>query len=192
MSTFTRSWSAEILSSAPLIAPARHFVYPQRVAGEEDALERGALQLLVKPASGGNFLATCALGFRSTSLPTGIFACPATDDMLAVAGGYAYLVNTLAPESCLHVPLRPVTAVLAAPQDGVVLLSGFHTVAAIGATGLLWESGRLSWEGVTMQSVRDGALHGLGWDMQTDREVPFTVDLKTGAHEGGGFSGTPR
>jgi len=187
MNTFPQTWIAEVLTAAPLIAPARQFMYPQRIAGEEDAMNRGALQLLVKPASGGTFLATCALGFRDKSLPSGLFACPAPDDMLAVAGGYAYLVNTAAPEHCVHLPLRPVTHVLSAVDEGLVLLAGFHTIAAIGASGMLWETAKLSWEGVKLGEVRDGKLFGEGWNMQTDREVPFSIDLRTGAHEGGGF-----
>lgn len=185
---FPHTWSAQVLAAPPMIAPARQFVYPLYVPGEEDAMARGALLLNVKPASGGVFLATCALGFRDPSLPSGVFACPRTDDLLAVAGGYAYLVDTLQPERCLHLPLRPVTQILAAPVEGLLLLAGFHHVAVIGAEGLLWESGRLSWEGVQLGEVVDGKLHGSGWNMRTDRDVPFAIDLRTGEHTGGGFT----
>ena len=185
--TFLATWSAEILSAPLLIAPARQFTWPQRVAGEEDALARGAMLLQVKPASGGSFLATCALGFRDPSALSGVWSCPRPDDILTVAGGYAYLANTLAPERPLHIPLRPVTDVLPAPEANLLLLAGFHTVAAIGPTGLLWETARLTWEGVTLTGIRNNQLHGLGWDMRTDRELPFTVDLATGAHTGGAF-----
>jgi hypothetical protein len=187
-SAFASTWTAEILPVPPLIAPARQVTWPQRVAGEEDAIARGALLLLVKPRSGGSFLATCALGFRDPSLPSGVWACPRPDDLLAVAGGYAYLADTRTPEQCFHLPLRPVVHVLPAPGAGLILLAGFHTIAAIGADGLLWETARLSWEGVTLHEIREGQLHGLGWNMQTDREVPFAVDLKTGHHTGGGFT----
>jgi hypothetical protein len=54
---------------------------------------------------------------------------------------------------------------------------------------LRWQSARISWEGVTMTEIRDGHLHGTGWNLHTDREVPFSIDLATGAHEGGGFTG---
>ncbi len=73
---FPHTWTAEILKAPPLIAPARQFTYPQQIAGEEDALARGALQLMVRPARGGTFLATCALGFTDPAMPTGVFACP--------------------------------------------------------------------------------------------------------------------
>jgi hypothetical protein len=186
--TFPATWSAEILSAPPLIAPARQFTWPHRVAGEEEALARGALLLQVKPASGGSFLATCALGFRAPSALSGVWSCPRRDDLLAVAGGYAYLADTLAPDRPLHVPLRPVTQVLPAPEANLLLLAGFYTVAAIGATGLLWETARLTWEGLTLTGIRDNQLQGLGWDMRTDRELPFTVDLSTGFHTGGAFT----
>jgi hypothetical protein len=186
--TFPQTWIARILTAPPMIAPARQFTYPQHVPGEEDAMARGALLLDIKPLSAPNFLATCALGFREPSLPTGIFACPRPDDLLAVAGGYAYVIDTAAPDHCLHLPLRPVTQILPAPSAGIILLAGFHTVIAIDATGLRWQSDRLSWEGITLTEVRDNHLHGTGWNLHTDREVPFTIDLATGSHQGGGFT----
>lgn len=184
---FPHSWTAQVLKSAPLIAPARQFVYPLHVAGEEDAMNRGAMLVDVKPAIGGQFLATCALGFRELSLPSGVFACPRADDLLAVAGGYAYLVDTLKPETCVHLQLRPVVSILAAPEDGLLLLAGFHNIVAIGVDGIAWQSERLSWEGVAMGEVVGGALHGTGWHMQSDKDVPFVLDLQTGKHSGGGF-----
>ena len=176
-----------MLRSAPLIAPARQFVYPQIVPGEEDALERGALFVQVRPAASADFLITCALGFRDASLPSGVWPCPAPDDLLALAGGYGYRINSKQPQQYEFLPVRPVTSVLPAPADGLLLLAGFHTVLALGAEGVLWHTARLSWEGVTLGGVRAGVLHGDGWDMFADREVPFTVDLRTGAHEGGGY-----
>jgi hypothetical protein len=185
---FASTWTAALLTAPPLIAPARQFVYPHPVPGEEDALRRGALLVDVKPLFGANFLATFALGFRDETLPTAIFPCPRADDLLALAGGYAYLIDTLDPARSVHLPMRPVTHVLAAPANGLIFLAGFHAVAAIGAEGLRWQSGRLSWEGVTLGEVHGRHLHGLGWNLETDREVPFTIDLETGSHEGGGFS----
>jgi hypothetical protein len=187
LTAFPKSWQARILTAPPLIAPARQFVYPLHVPGEDDAMQRGALLLDIKSPTGANFLATCALGFRDPSLPTGVFACPRADDLLAIAGGYAYLIDTLAPTHCLHLPLRPVTQILPAPAAHLILLAGFHSVLAIDATGLRWQSARLSWEGVTMAHIDANHLHGTGWNMHTDHEVPFTLDLATGAHQGGGF-----
>jgi hypothetical protein len=188
---FPHDWTAEVLKTAPLIAPARQFIYPQQVPGEEDALARGALQLLVRPATGGIFLATCALGFTNPTMPTGIFTCPNPQEICAVAGGYAYIVDTLHPEHCTHIQLKPVTEVRVLPANNLLLLVGFHSIVAWGQHGQAWESARLSWEGVRITSIEGTTLHGNGWNLMTDKEVPFSLDLLTGHHQGGGFAPPP-
>jgi hypothetical protein len=184
---FAKDWSAEVLKSPPLIAPARQFIYPQQIAGEEDALARGALQLMVRPASGGTFLATCALGFTDPAMPTAVFTCPNPREMCAVAGGYAYVVDTEQPEHCTHVTLKPVVEVRSLPTNGLLLFVGFHSMIAWGRDGLAWESSKLSWEGIRITSIDGDLLQGMGWNLHTDREVPFSLDLLTGQHQGGGF-----
>ncbi len=186
--SFRRGWSATVLERAPLIAPARRYTYPREVAGEEDAMARGALELLVRPEGGGEFLATCALGFKSPEMPTGVWGCPAVGQMCAVAGGYAYVIETRRPEVSTLVELRPVVAVRELVEQRLLLFAGFHTLAAWGEGGRVWESGRLSWEGIRLGEVEGRVLHGFGWDMRTDREVAFQVDLRTGEHQGGGFT----
>lgn len=184
---FRRAWTVEVLKQAPLIAPARRYTYPREVAGEEEAMARGALELMVRAEGGGAFLATCALGFRSAEMPTEVWGCPRAEEMCAVAGGYAYVIDTLHPEVSTHVGLRPVVEVREVVDAGLLLFAGFHTVAAWGVDGLQWETGRLSWEGVRLGEINAGVLRGFGWDVRTDKEVAFAVDLRTGAHEGGGF-----
>jgi hypothetical protein len=188
---FSRNWSVEILRSPPLIAPARQFIYPKQIAGEEDALARGALQLMVRPTSGGTFLATCALGFTDPAMPTGVFACPNAVQMCAVAGGYAYVIDTEQPEHSTHITLKPVVEVRPLVAQGLLLFVGFHSMVAWGRNGLAWESARLSWEGVRIVSIDGDVLHGMGWNLLTDREVAFSVDLLTGQHQGGGFAQPP-
>jgi hypothetical protein len=188
---FSHDWRVEILATPPLIAPARQFIYPRQIAGEEDALARGALQLMVRPASGGTFLATCALGFTDPAMPTGVFACPNPVQVCAVAGGYAYVIDTQQPEHSTHITLKPVVEVRPLAAQGLLLFVGFHSVMAWGRNGLAWESARLSWEGVRILSIDGDVLHGMGWNLLTDREVAFSVDLLTGQHQGGGFAQPP-
>ena len=182
---FQHEWRAEVLKSAPLIAPVRQFTYPLQIAGEEDAMARGALLLMVRPATGGSFLATCALGFVDPSMPTGVFGCPNPNEACAVAGGYAYVIDTTHPERSTHIPMKPVAGVRVLVAQQHLLFVGFHSILAWGPNGLAWETKRLSWEGIRITDVVDDVLNGFGWNLMTDREVPFTVDLRTGHHQGG-------
>lgn len=187
-STFAQDWHADILAKPPLIAPARQYFYPQQIAGEEAALARGALQLLVHPSPTTTFLANCALGFSDPTMPTGIHACPNPQELCAVAGGYAYIIDTAHPERSTLIAIRPVVKIHPLPAQNLLLFVGFHAILAWGPQGMAWQSARLSWEGITLTSAEANTLHGTGWNMMTDKEVPFTLDLLTGEHQGGGFT----
>lgn len=180
--SFSRHWEAEILAAPPLIAPARQYVYP----GAVEEVELGALQILLRTRPGAApVMATFALGFAEPSLPFGIWNCPNPNQLCAVAGGYAYIVRADAPEEWLQVPYRPVVNVHTATEAGLLLFEGFHKLWALGPDGQAWETARLSWEGLRVARIVGENLEGYGWDLQTDREVPFAVDLKSGRHSGG-------
>ena len=180
----------------PLILPPRHFVYPR----DAEEVERGALEALVRPGAATPvdeafperspcaqqsqvaepFLATCALGFRDPTVPTGLWTTPRPEEVCAVAGGYAYLIDTTAPERFTMIPYRPVLAVRALPEYGLLLFVGHHSILAWGAAGEAWQSGKLSDEGVTITAMEGGLLHGMGWEMMSDQETMFALDVRTG------------
>lgn len=189
MTEFRRDWTAEVLAEAPLIAPARQYVWPRAIAGEEDAMARGALKVMVRPAAGGSYLLTCALGFRDPGMPSGVWGCPSAGEICVLAGGYGYLARVSEPEGVTLLAMKPVVEVVSAVEDGLLLFVGFQNVIGWGANGLLWESKRLSWEGVKVSSQKNSELVGTGWDLMADKEVEFRLDLRTGVHVGGGFRG---
>jgi len=183
--TFPHRWQAEILPERPLILPSRHFVYPR----EAEEVERGALEVLVRPAVAGEqsqpkyeqeFLATCALGFHDPVVPTGLWSTPNPAEICAVSGGYAYIIDTTAPERFTMIPYRPMMEVRALPDAGLLLFVGNRSILAWGSNGQAWESERLSDEGLSISAVENGVLRGMGWRMMADQELPFAVDLRTG------------
>jgi hypothetical protein len=180
---FPHDWSAAILPAPPMIRPARQYMYPQTIAGEEEALSRGALLLDVRPTGGKNFLAICALGFEGEGLISGVWSCPNPLELCAVAGGYAYVINAWNPKQCTHVDMRPVVEVLTTPT--LLIFVGFHTICAWGADGLAWHTPRITWEGLRITGLTDDTLTGMAWDMPSDAEVPFEIDLQSGEVTGG-------
>jgi hypothetical protein len=177
--SFPHHWRAEILPSRPVILPARHFVYPR----EAEEVERGALEVLVHPDAIDTqpFLATCALGFRDPAVPTGLWSTPNPHEICAVSGGYAYLIDTAEPQRFTMIPFRPVLEVRALLAEKLLLFIGHHYILAWGEHGEAWKSAKLSDEGVTISKVEDGVIHGLGWNLMTDKETLFALDLRTGS-----------
>jgi hypothetical protein len=185
--SFAHSWTAEILPNRPMILPSRHYVYP----GVVEEVEQGALEVLIQPgetvANKLPFLATCALGFRDPAAPTGIWSMPNPDWLCAISGGYAYLIDVADPQQFTMLRYRPVLQVLSyLPEgvdklsDGLLLFVGHHSILAWGRDGEAWESERLSWEGITIERVEGNILYGHGWDLMTDKDLPFAMDLNTG------------
>ena len=180
--SFQHSWEAEVLSARPVILPRRHFTYPR----EAEEVERGALEVMVRPGTRDvqPFLATCALGFRDPAAATGIWAAPKPEEICAVSGGYAYVIDASAPERFAMIPYRPVLEVRAAIAEGLLLFAGHRSILAWGREGQAWESEKLSDEGVTITAIERGVLRGAGWEMRNDREMPFALDLGSGKRLG--------
>jgi len=176
--SFPHDWKAVVLPARPIILPTRHFVYPL----EAEEVERGALEVLVRPdeADTQTFLATCALGFHDPAVPNGLWSAPRPEEICAVSGGYAYLIDTTAPERFTMLAYRPVLEVRPVPEAGLLLFVGHHAILAWGVDGEAWRSEKLSAEGVTILGIEGSELHGLGWDLMTDKETPFRLDLRTG------------
>ena len=174
--TFAHAWEAEILLARPLILPPRHFVYPHDV----EEVERGAMETMVRPNQKEPFLATCALGFRDEAVTSGVWSMPEPRSICCVSGGYAYVIDTAAPGQFTFVDVRPVLKVLALADTGLLLLVGHRTMEAWGREGLQWESGKLSDEGVEIIGVDGWTLYGMSWDLMSDRERAFVLDLRSG------------
>ncbi|MGP8252412.1 MAG: hypothetical protein ACLQHF_10280 [Terracidiphilus sp.] len=207
--SFPHHWQAEVLPARPAILPARHYVYPQQA----EEVERGALEVLIRPAlyqgmtsvvpqiaekkdgalapEGSSspvtqaFLATCALGFRDPAVPTGLWSTPDPGKICAVAGGYAYIIDTTAPERFTMIPYRPALRVVPAVEAGLLLFVGHRSILAWGGLawgrdGQAWESEKLSDEGVAIIAIEGTVLRGTGWEMRTDKENAFAIDLGSG------------
>jgi hypothetical protein len=176
--TFPRNWKAAILADTPGTIPARHYIYPTEV----EEVEQGALEVQIRPGAkdAQPFLATCALGFRDPAVPTGVWSAPRKEEICLVSGGYAYIVDTAAPENFTMIPVRPVMEIRPVVAQGLLLFISHHSILAWGAEGLAWESEKLSDEGIKITDIAGGILHGVGWDMKTDRETRFALDLPSG------------
>jgi hypothetical protein len=182
LTAFPRNYQTSQLDSAPLVHPLES-VYHFPVELEEG--DRAGAYLRVVPQRGPAWSGFFALGFNSEQVVNAISACPHPDSVCVSVGGYAYVVNVTDPTNWFQVEQRPVVDLRVAAEAELLLLTGFTSLTAVGKTGIAWQSEQLSWEGLRITRVEGGKLHGFGWDVISDQEVPFDVDLKTGKHTGG-------
>jgi hypothetical protein len=179
---FPHHYEVKLLASYSLLHPAEKlYQFP----AELEEGDRNGIHLRVMPAGSAAWIGFFALGFESGQVASGIFSCPDPDWVCVVAGGYAYAVDSANPARWMQIEQRPVTEVRAVPELKLLLFTGFTTITALGESQRLWTTERLSWEGLSVKDIQGATLHGMGWDVITDKEVPFEVDLLTGKSKGG-------
>jgi hypothetical protein len=180
--SFPHNYEAKLLESTPPVHPLeRLYHYP----AELEEGDRAGAYVRVVPAAGAAWTGFFAAGFDSTRVLDAILSCPDPDSVCVVAGGYAYAVKARDPGQWFQIEQRPAVEIHALVEIGLLLCVGFTSITALGLAGVVWTTDRLSWEGVHVSKIADTVLEGQGWDAIKDREVPFTVDLKTGKHRGG-------
>jgi hypothetical protein len=165
---------------APGPGPQGQVLVPEVGALDSETRDRTTSNPSPAISSPQPFLATCALGFRDPSTPTGLWSTPKPEELCAVSGGYAYIIDTAAPQRFTMIKYRPVLEVRPVIAAGLILFVGHHSILAWGRDGEAWQSPKLSDEGLTITAIDGLVLHGLGWEMTTDKETPFVLDLRNG------------
>ena len=168
-------------------ASAGLFFYPPEIESEIDNV--GHVAVRVAPVGGQEWTGVFACGFDSNKVASGLYSHPDPERMCLVAAGYGYIVVARDPRLYERVIAQPVVSVHPAGEAGLLLFVDFTNISAYGRDGIAWRSERLTWEGLRVTEVAATSVHGYGWDMPKDKEVEFTVDLKTGQHVGGAAPG---
>ncbi len=116
---------------------------------------------------------------------SGFYATPARNTVLIVIEGQGYWVPTQEPATYEVVATIPIRQVIRVPERDIVLLVDFLRMEAYGPEGLLWQTKRLSWDGLQITEVNSTTIRGLAWDSPADSQVEFSVDTSKGIVKGG-------
>ena len=113
-------------------------------------------------------------------------ACPDGKHCLVIAAGDAWIVDVGRREADVILPA--VDALLEVPGSSDLILSrqGLSLVRLDGSR-VVWHSRRISWDGFDDLRIEGARIVGQAFDPMTESWVPFVVDLRTGASEGGSY-----
>jgi hypothetical protein len=179
LSAFHHDYSVQVLEELPP-GEASVFYFP----GGSKKGGRDGLLLSIKPDKGQEWVGVFAFGGFGGG-QTCISSTPDANTLCVVSSGAAYLVRAGDPSLNSQLPVVPVTDFRPLPERGVIIVADYTTIGALGGGGLLWRTGRLSWDGISITHVGPDFLEGEGWDPTTSTRPPFKVDLRTGEHSGG-------
>jgi hypothetical protein len=173
---FPHDYGLELLEKPGAERPVR---IPKSVEEVESLLVR------VTPRGTAPWVGAFALGFVTQDLISGVYAWPDGHSFAVVAAGYGYVVRADDPAQWVRLQPMPITDVRVLPEAGLIVFADFTHMYAYDGVKNLWQTERLSWDGVTVTQVATNHIFGLAWDAMEDKEVEFVVDLRTGQHTGG-------
>lgn len=151
----------------------------------EEGLHPGPSVIIrVHSASGGSWVGVFA-GEDAPGTLTGIYSCPDPDRICVVAGGRGYLVNAHDPTTWSPIETYPIIDIASVVDCSVLVLANFTHLVGIGKVGVVWETERLSYDGIKLTEATPQQIRGLAWSAPRQRWVEFTVDTMTGRHRGG-------
>ena len=179
--TFQGHYQCEVLKELPQSEAIRHLYFP----GATTAGGADGVMIRVEPKSGSIWVGTFAYGTLTPGGLSGVFCMPDPNRLCVVARGRGYIVPAAVPEACEDIAFHPIMDVRVVPKHGLVVFANHTELLAYDASGVRWRTKRLTWDGLKMTEVADDVIRGEFWDIRSEQTSSFTVDIKTGSHQGG-------
>lgn len=145
------------------------------------------INVRIVPHEGEAWVGTFASGRFGNKAITGVFATPNPSKLCVVAGGQAYVVDVTNPKAHEEISLVPIIAVRSSEKYRLLIFANHTELLAIGDNGIAWRTERLSWDGLKLTAMDDENIRGVFWDIQSESERSFIVNLADGTHVGGAF-----
>jgi hypothetical protein len=180
---FARDYEVELMHELPSSSGVEHtFYYPggAEVGGRDGVIVR------VTPHGGTSWLGIFAFG--DGPFLTRVLSTPCRRTLCVVARGVGYIVRVDDPHKWEEVPCTPVVDARPIPESDRLIFANFTEILAYGPDGLIWETPRLSHDGLNILKVTAERIEGLVWDAPNQRHVGFSVDVRTGRHHGGAYA----
>lgn len=154
---------------------------------------RPGLTIEVTPKGGKAW--TGVFGEDHLGFVTGLYTTPDDNTVCVASSGAGYLVPATEPQSWASVDCIPVRFVLPFPQHGLLVFGNFTEFTAYRFNAeeidvrleVAWRSARLGWDDLDVRQVTEDRIEGQAWHAPDDRMVGYSVDVRTGEHEGGAY-----
>lgn len=110
---------------------------------------------------------------------------PNGKSLVIVSKGSGYVVSIENPKNWIELPMRPIMGHCFDDETSTLILYGFTRLYGIQGDGIVWKTKSVSWDGLKSVILKDGKVHGEGWDAPSEKFVPFDVDIISGDSNGG-------
>lgn len=117
-----------------------------------------------------------------TSLDT-VLEHPYGSSIIVVASGDCYIVDIESRELKDNFG-GAFETIISVPKKNIIIFGTSTDFEALGVSGRIWRSRRVSWDGIRSLKLEGDTLTGEAWGLG-DSWLPFSLDVKSGEHKGG-------
>jgi hypothetical protein len=121
---------------------------------------------------------------------SGVFEHPNGTELIVIASGQGYIVD---PNSrkCSITFGGQIESAFKIPDRKMIIFGNGLWFEAFDASGPVWRSDRISWDGMRNLTIDGLTLAGEAYDI-SDNWVPFELDIASGNFTGGSYNGPNR
>lgn len=120
----------------------------------------------------------------------GVFEDPNGTALIVIAGGQGHIVDPTSRQ-CSATFGAQIQSAFEIPDRKMIIFGNGLWFEAIDASGLVWRSDRISWDGMRDITIDGLTLAGEAFDI-SDNWVPFELDITSGTFTGGSYNGPDR
>lgn len=171
---FSHDYEVEVLDELP--SGRKIYYYP----GSSTQGGKDGVLVKITPLHGESWVGVFSFGEITPKGVSGVYTLPNADKLCVVSRGAGYFVSANNPADWAEVKSIPVIDVRSVLSQGIVLFANYTELIAYDSSGVKWRTERLAFDGFRIVGLTDNRLRGEYYDIRSESEETFELDLLTG------------
>tara|TARA_R110002020_G_scaffold466285_2_gene688736 strand:- start:1825 stop:2379 length:555 start_codon:yes stop_codon:yes gene_type:complete len=139
----------------------------------------------INPEHGETWIGIFAFGNVSKNGALGVYTTPHSNKLCVVANGAGYIVSSDNPEKWEEIKSIPIIDARISKAQNLLIFADYTGLIAYNDNGVKWKTRRLAWDNLKIIELSDDYIKGEYFDIRSDRDEFFEVNLVSGISKGG-------
>lgn len=177
--SFSHNYEAFFITELTRTDPVYYYPDASKKGGKD------GLMIKIIPKNGSSWVGIFAFGIISQKGSTGFYTTPDPDKLCVVSNGMGYFVNVNNPQYCETIDATPIMDIRIIADKNILVFADYTQLIAYDEFNIKWKTKRLAWDGFQITEVSDDYIQGKYYDIRSEKEEYFKVNLNNGNNSGG-------
>jgi hypothetical protein len=177
--TFNGDYDCQVLDEIPHGTGMSYYLPKQQTGVGQD----GVL-LRITPKDTSSWIGLFSSVKKYPGTPSRILFTPNLNTICVICSGDAVITDVTCPEKCTLLDFEPITEVVTVKEREMIVFAGFTKLMVFDGSNVMWETSRVAWDELKITSINPSSISDEYWDVATEKQARFRVDLDTGEVSG--------